>query len=128
MLNRTAPIDDIDSDEDAEETEYVGRRVRREPHEICVLLRQLRQAARLSLKQMEDRYGVSSVVLGAYERGDREPPLRKIDAMLRIYGYRLQAVPIDASATRMPADMVTTLRGIADQLEESAVNDLPALS
>ncbi len=88
-----------------------------EAHPLCAMLRQLRQAARLSLSQFEERHGIPAVVIGAYERGDRVPPLTKLDHILGCFGYRLAAVPLGVQAVRLPADMVAELRAIADQLE-----------
>lgn len=93
------------------------------PHPICVLLRELRQAAGLSLGQIEEKFGIAAVVLGSYERGDREPPLRKLVHILSLYGYRLEAVPVGAQVIRPPADMVSDLRAIADQLERKEAHD-----
>jgi transcriptional regulator with XRE-family HTH domain len=91
------------------------------PHPLCALLRQLRQEAKLSLTEVQQRYGISAIVLGSYERGDREPPLRKMEAALGMYGYRLLAVPIHgAPAVRLSTDMAAELRAIADQLENSS--------
>lgn len=93
--------------------------LRKPPHPVCVMLRELRHAARLSLAQVEEKYGINAVVLGSYERGDRLPSVGKVDAILRrVYGYELRAVPVGSKATRLSGDMVTTLRAIADQLEE----------
>lgn len=91
------------------------------------MLRDLRRAAGFSLAQVEARFCIPAVVLGAYERGDRLPPLSKLDWILRTaYGYQLQAVPVGAEHVRLPADMVADLRAIADQLEERhAVPALP---
>lgn len=96
------------------------------PHPICDLLRQLRKASGLSLAKIEEKYGISGVVLASYERGDREPPMRKIDSALNIFGYRLAAVPISEDRVRVPADLAATLRSIADQLERTQ-HDLPEL-
>ncbi len=93
------------------------QRVVPEPHPLCVMVRNLRKAAGLSLAQFEARTGIPAVVVGAYERGDRVPPLSKLDAVLRSFGYRLAAIPIDAEAVRLPEDIVAELRAIADQLE-----------
>jgi transcriptional regulator with XRE-family HTH domain len=86
-------------------------------HPICAMLRQLRVAAGLSLTEFESRYEIPAVVVGAYERGDRTPPLHKLDTILGAYGYRLQAVPTGAAAVRLPEDIIGALRAIADQLE-----------
>lgn len=100
------------------ESEYAARQRTQLPlHRLCGLLRDLRAASGLSLAQFQDRFGISSVVLGSYERGDRLPPLPKLDAIFGFYGYRLDAVPIGATATRLPIDIVADLRAIADQLE-----------
>ena len=88
-----------------------------EPHPLCAQLRLLRLAAGLSLNEIQRRHGIPPVVLGSYERGDREPSLRKVDALFGLYGYQLQAVPIGAHAIRMRSDMVTDLRAIATQLD-----------
>jgi transcriptional regulator with XRE-family HTH domain len=103
------------------EAEFAAQEpVEKDIHPLCRLLRQLRQQARLSLSQIEIRTGMPAVVLGAYERGDREPPMRKLDAALGLYGYRLTAVPIGEDAVQLPKDMVVSLRTIAAQLEAQA--------
>lgn len=92
------------------------------PHPLCAFLRELRIEAKLSLSEVESRFGISAIVLGSYERGDREPPLRKIEAALKMYGYRLIAVPIsgEVPAVRLSGDMAAELRAIADQLENTS--------
>lgn len=98
-------------------------------HPICKQLRDLRLAAGLSLKEAEAITGVPDIVLGSYERGDRQPPLAKIEKIFKGYGYTVVAVPIDFSAIRLPADMANELRAIATQLEkEKLTDDVPALS
>jgi transcriptional regulator with XRE-family HTH domain len=89
----------------------------RRTHRLCLMLRQLRLAAGLSLADFEGRFGYPAVVLGAYERGDRVPPLHKMDSILECYGYRLQAVPQGQGFIRLSEDIVGELRAIADQLE-----------
>lgn len=90
---------------------------KQEPHPICALLRRLRTEARLSLGQVQEQYGVSAVVLGSYERGDREPPIRKLDAMLRLFGYQLEAVPIDSARDGTYRNIAAELRSLAFRLE-----------
>lgn len=85
-------------------------------HPLCRLVRDLRAAARMSLAQFEAKFELPAVVVAAYERGDRIPPLTKIDYILRCFGYKLVAVPIDHRAIRLPGDMAAELRAIADQL------------
>jgi transcriptional regulator with XRE-family HTH domain len=89
------------------------------PHPICRLLRDLRIAAHLSLQDIEEKFDFSGVVLGAYERGDRVPPLTKLEKVLGFYGYHLQAVPMGQEFVRLSGDVVADLRAIAHQLEES---------
>lgn len=100
-------------------------------HPVCKQLRELRRAAGVSLNEVEDAYGINPVVLGSYERGDRNPPLTRIEQILNVYGYTLIAVPMDLDAVRLPKDMATELRVIADQLEKknalSALSRTPAL-
>lgn len=103
-----------------EHNEQAGKRLRREPHPLCRLLRDLRRASGLSLATIENRYGIPAVVLGAYERGDREPPLRKLEVILAAYGHRLAAVPAAEDAVRLPADAAVILRQVANQLERNA--------
>lgn len=97
-------------------------------HPVCGKLRELRRAQDLSLVEAEQRYGISAVVLGSYERGDRNPPLTKIEQILGFYGYTLAAVPKNEDAVRLPTDMVLELRRIADYLELKNIHDLPQLS
>lgn len=89
----------------------------RDPHPTCAMLRDLRTSAGLTLAQVEKQFGVPAVVHGAYERGDREPPVRKLDAILHHYGYQLAAVPLGTEAVRLSGDVIADLRAIADQLE-----------
>lgn len=86
-------------------------------HKLCRLLRELRQSAGWSLSTIERKYGMSAVVLGAYERGDRTPPLPKLEQVLGFYGYELQAVPMGSQHVRKATDIVEELRAIADQIE-----------
>lgn len=109
-----------------EYAEHAVNRVRREPHRICKLLRSLRTASGMSLAGVEKAYGVPAVVLGAYERGDREPPLRKLDHLLDCYGYELTAVPKDETAVRLPEEAIAVLRSLANQLEKQ-LDDLYAV-
>lgn len=105
---------------EAEWDERVATREDAPPHPLCALLRELRTAARLSLSAFEARSGFPAVVVGAYERGDRLPPLPKLDLLLGFYGYALRAVPVDRQAVQLPADMAGQLRAIADQIEVAA--------
>jgi transcriptional regulator with XRE-family HTH domain len=98
-------------------------------HPICKQMRDLRQAAGLSLHQAEQVVGVPDIVLGSYERGDRQPPLAKAEQILSGYGYTLAAIPKDFAAVRLPSDMAAELRAIANQLDKEKKNDdQPALS
>lgn len=92
-------------------------------HPVVKQMRDLRIAARISLAEAEDVVGVPAIVMGSYERGDRQPPLPKIDAILKGYGYRLAAVPVDFDAVRLPSDMAAELRAIADQIEKEKHTD-----
>lgn len=86
-------------------------------HNICQQMRDLRIAAGLSLREAEEVVGAPAIVLGSYERGDRQPPLIKAETILNGYGYTLVAVPKDFDAVRLPADMAQELRAIANQLD-----------
>lgn len=91
-------------------------------HPICKQMRDLRRAARLSLTQAERAFGVAAVVIGSYERGDRNPPLAKLEEILNFYGYTVAAVPKEFDAIRLTGDIVRELRSIANQLEEREAN------
>jgi transcriptional regulator with XRE-family HTH domain len=84
-------------------------------HEICTTMRELRKAAGMSLQDAENVMGISAVALGSYERGERNPPLAKIEQILNTFGHRLAAVPMSDDALRLPADMAKQLRAMADQ-------------
>lgn len=101
-------------------TEVCARRAPRDPHPVCNQLRELRRAAKLSLPQAGARSGISPLVIGSYERGDRNPPLARLEALLNCYGYTLVAIPKDFDAVRLPGSLVRELRLIATQLERQA--------
>lgn len=86
-------------------------------HHICKQMRDLRRAAGLTLPEAAGVVGLPAIVLGSYERGDRQPPLEKAEQVLNGYGYTIAAIPKDEDAVRLPADMATELRAIAKQLE-----------
>jgi len=86
-------------------------------HPLCVLIKELRLAAGMTLLQFQSRSGIPAVVVGAYERGDRIPPLLKLEAILKFYGLKLDAVYNGDRSIRLPKDIASTLRAIADQLE-----------
>lgn len=95
-------------------------------HPVVKQMRDLRLAARLSLVEAEITTQVPAIVMGSYERGDRQPPLSKLDAILKCYGYRLVAVPVDFNAVRLPSDMAAELHAIADQIaKEKFTDDVP---
>lgn len=89
----------------------------KEAHPVCKQLRDLRKAARLSLPEAEKQFGVPGLVLGSYERGDRNPPLNKLETIFNGYGYTLVAIPKDFDAVRLSGTMARELRIIADQIE-----------
>lgn len=94
-------------------------------HPLCAGIRAMRKAAGLSLAKFEDLSGIKAVVVGAYERGDRIPPLSKLDAIYRFFGYEIMAMPIGANRVRLTTDMVTDLRAMADQLEAREQSTAP---
>lgn len=96
-------------------------------HPICKQMRDLRRAAGLSLTDAEPVTGVPAIVLGSYERGDRQPPLAKIEQILSSYGYTLTAVPTGFDAIRLPGDMAGELRRIADAIERKPKRAVPEL-
>ncbi len=79
------------------------------PHPICLLIRRLREARGESLAAFEARTGISAVVVGAYERGDRTPPVSKLDGVLRALGYELYARPRDLDVALPTADLAKLL-------------------
>jgi transcriptional regulator with XRE-family HTH domain len=93
--------------------------VKREPHPICKQLRDLRRSAHLSLPEAAQRTGFPSSVLGSYERGDRIPPLTKLEEIFNGYGYTVAAIPKDFEAIRLTGNIARELRLIADHLEEN---------
>ncbi len=128
MSTRVAQISEYTT-----ERPYIGEAVARlmghtaedqKAHPLCQQIRALRRAAGLTLTAFEDRSDIPAVVCGAYERGDRQPPLNKLDAIFDFFGYRLVAIPKDADATRIPSDMVAELRAIADQLEATGTSSV----
>lgn len=92
----------------------------RKPHPVVQFLRSIRRKNGLSLAQMESVHKLSAVVIGAYERGDRNPPLWKLEQALNVFGYRLAVLPVDDEDRRLATDDVPgTLRELAEFLERS---------
>jgi transcriptional regulator with XRE-family HTH domain len=61
-------------------------------HDFGPLLRRIRQAAGLSLYQLETKSDGKwkAVVVGSYERGDRDPTIYRSAALLEYYRHRLE--------------------------------------
>jgi transcriptional regulator with XRE-family HTH domain len=102
----------------------------RDMHPVVALLRELREAAGLSLHDVERMYGVKATVVGSYERGNRRPTVEAVQRLLDFYGHDLVTVPRDRAADGRPTvrsatQITTVLRQIADQLEP---DELPATS
>jgi transcriptional regulator with XRE-family HTH domain len=86
-------------------------------HQVCKQMKDLRLACGLTLAEAATLAGVAPMVLGSYERGDRRPPLDKLEIILNSYGYTVAAVPRNFKAVQLPGDMAATLRTMAEQLE-----------
>ncbi len=113
------------TEEEIRDDELAAQRAVPSRRPLCVMLRYLRKAAGCSLAEFERRTGVAAVVVGAYERGYRIPPLSKLDAIFAAFGYQLAAIPTGIDAIRLSPDIVAELRAIADQLEaRDALSDL----
>jgi transcriptional regulator with XRE-family HTH domain len=87
-------------------------------HHVCKQMRDLRRAGGWSLADAEKVTGVAHIAIGSYERGDRNPSLTKAEQVLNGYGYTLVAIPKDQDAVRIPGDMASELRAIADQIQK----------
>lgn len=89
-------------------------------HPLCEQIRTLRRLCGLTLAEAEQLTGVTSLAMGSYERGERQPPLNKIDAILDGYGYKLIAVPHDTEPPRvhLPGDLSAQLRLIAEHVDK----------
>ncbi len=92
-------------------------------HPVCKQLRDLRTQSGYSLLQAQSVIGVNAIVMGSYERGDRQPTLNKAEDLLNFYGYTLVAVRKDFDAVRLPSDMSAELHAIADQIGKQAANE-----
>lgn len=111
---------------ETEYAQYTASREHSKAHPLCQMIRSLRRAAGISLGTFETRTGIPGVVVGAYERGDRVPPLSKLDTIFRHFGYQITAIPVGAASVRMSGDMIADLRAIANQLESmNVVSELP---
>lgn len=106
--------------------------------ELYGLLRELRQGADLSLTQAEAKFGFPAEVIGAYERGDRNPNVDKLNALLNGYGWELVAVPRGATvvpptgADAQPRVWTTptladTLRSISAHIDAVLAQRTPAV-
>ena len=60
---------------------------------IAVQMRAAREAAGLSLTEAGRRCAMSPVVVGSYERGDRQPPLNRLRPWVERLDHHLIVVP-----------------------------------
>jgi len=63
------------------------------PHRLCRQLRLERAKTGWSLANVSRRIGLSEVVIGSYERGDRNPTLDRLDQVAGLYGLEVGLVP-----------------------------------
>lgn len=96
---------------------------RRQPghhiHSAAIELRRLRRARGLSLAALSAHTGVPTVVIGAWERGDRRMLLdARVDAVFAFLGKRFGLVDLDQpDQTGTPVAIAATLRYVADRIE-----------
>ena len=97
-----------------------GMNAPRKLHPLADELRHFRRAAGLSLEALAKLTGVPAVVIGSYERGDRQPSLFTLDRLFAALGQEIAIRPAGSAETgyaRTPAQMVLDLHAIAAQLE-----------
>lgn len=85
---------------------------------IADKLRELRTATGLSLEGIEDKSGgqFKDVVVGSWERGDRQPTIGKLRALLNWYGYDLAVVRKDAPSGEVLAEVTARLTEALEML------------
>lgn len=66
------------------------------PDPVVAQLRAKREGLGLSLTKAAARCGMPATVLGSYERGDRQPSLRRIRQWGAPFGLQLVLLPTDA--------------------------------
>lgn len=59
---------------------------------ICDQMRAAREELGLSLQGAEEKTGIPTVVIGSYERGDRNPPLPQLRHWVEAFGRRLMVL------------------------------------
>lgn len=70
--------------------------MKRDP--IVVQMRAARESVALTLAALAARAGIPAVVIGSWERGDRQPSLKRLRRWLASLGYDLHALPTRDSA------------------------------
>lgn len=88
---------------------------KREPHPIAAHIRTMRVEQRLSLTALACLCGVPAVVIGSYERGDRQPSLHQLERIYRALGADLAVVPAGFDVVGA-VDELEQLRGFRDQV------------
>jgi transcriptional regulator with XRE-family HTH domain len=68
------------------------------PDRIAMQMRDERRRLNLSLDQAAVRIQMPAVVLGSYERGDRQPSLPKLRAWVEGLAHKLVAIPTGGAA------------------------------
>lgn len=68
------------------------------PDPIVIQMRAQRERLNLSLPRAAQRCNMPAIVIGSYERGDRQPPLFRLRGWVEALDFRLLAVPTGASS------------------------------
>ena len=63
---------------------------------IGTSLRKYRQEAKLSMKEVADKLGITTYRLKSYEKGTFPVPVAELNAMARLYGHKLSDLVVDS--------------------------------
>lgn len=73
------------------------------PKELGAHMRGIRQSQGLSLEKAAEKYGIPAVVIGSYERADRNPNTPNLIAWLAAFGQRFAVLGPDDVVVRAHA-------------------------
>ena len=88
------------------------------PADVAVLLRQARERAGLSQRELARRGHTSSATVSLYESGDKAPRIDTLERLLAVCGRRLElhAVPLTSALDRAAARSLALHRAVARRL------------
>lgn len=85
-------------------------------------IRQLRQEAGMTQKELAEQLGISPSAVGMYEQGRREPPGEVLIQLCRLFHVSSDWLLSGSTAMRRPSAMQTDVAGMLEEWKEALMD------